>query len=219
MASGKGDRRRSGTIWVRDLGAPLPVLAPMVDAALCRVLPPDLPRLAEAMGDNTQQAVLARFERGCQCYAAWVDREPGAYAWVSFQTEYVGELNVQIQLLPDEAYIWDCFTLPRFRQQGLYSSLLNHTLRQLQDAGVRRVWIGADLDNVPSQRGIARAGFQVVADTVIARALAMRFVWVQGRPGVPEELVAEARRVFLDDRDSVWQRVALSSRNVGLQFP
>jgi hypothetical protein len=135
---------------------------------------------------------------------------------VSFHHEYVGELNLRVQLRPDEAYVWDCFTLSLFRQQGLYSSLLSYILLQLGDAGVRRVWIGADLDNIPSQRGIARAGFDIVADTVIARTLAMRLVWVQGRPGVSETLVAEARRVFLNDRDSVWQRVPLSSRNVGV---
>jgi len=32
----------------------------------------------------------------------------------------------------------------------------------------------------------------------------MRLVWAQGAPGVPEELVAEARRVFLGDRERVW---------------
>jgi hypothetical protein len=29
-------------------------------------------------------------------------------------------------------------------------------------------------------------------------------VWVKGLPGVPESLVAEARRVFLNERDQVW---------------
>ncbi len=219
MASGKGDSRRAGTIWLRDLDEPLPVLRPLLDAAFCRVPPQDIARLAQAMGQNNEQDLLSRFERGCQCYAAWVNGKLGAYGWVSFHTEYVGELNLQVQLLSDEAYVWDCFTLPTFRQQGLYSSLLSYILRQLRDVGMHRAWIGADADNIPSQRGIARAGFEIVADTVIARALAMRLVWVQGRPGVPEGLVVEARRVFLNDRDSVWQRMALGSRNVDVQIP
>jgi hypothetical protein len=32
----------------------------------------------------------------------------------------------------------------------------------------------------------------------------LRSVWVQARPDVPDDLVAEARRVFLDNRDKVW---------------
>lgn len=69
---------------------------------------------------------------------------------------------------------------------------------------------GADLDNTASQRGIARAGFHYIADLVIERVLALRLAWVQGRPNVPDHLVTEARRAFLDNRDKVWLK-ALSS--------
>jgi hypothetical protein len=34
--------------------------------------------------------------------------------------------------------------------------------------------------------------------------LAMRLVWVEGIPGMPEHVVAEARRVFLGNRDKIW---------------
>jgi hypothetical protein len=44
-----------------------------------------------------------------------------------------------------------------------------------------------------------------VADLIIARVLAMRQVWVQGLPGVPEPIVAEARRAFLNDREKIWR--------------
>jgi hypothetical protein len=45
-----------------------------------------------------------------------------------------------------------------------------------------------------------------VADLAVSRVLAMRLVWVQGRPDVPEAVIADARRAFLDDRDKVWLR-------------
>jgi hypothetical protein len=58
------------------------------------------------------------------------------------------------------------------------------------------------------KQGIARAGFQNVADLVVARVRAMRQVWVQGQPGVPDAVVAEARRAFLNDREAVWRSAA-----------
>jgi hypothetical protein len=119
-------------------------------------------------------------------------------------------LNLRLRLLPDEAYIWDCATLPAFRRNHLYSVLLSHILRELKKERLSRVWIGADLDNVPSQLGIARAGFTYVADLVVERVLALRQVWVQGRPNVPENLVTEARRVFLNDREQVWRKAPVS---------
>jgi len=82
--------------------------------------------------------------------------------------------------------------------------LLVHILGELRSESLCRAWIGADLDNVASQRGIARAGFSPVADLVIARVLTLRSIWIQGRPDVPDSLVAEARRAFLNNRDKVW---------------
>jgi hypothetical protein len=83
-------------------------------------------------------------------------------------------------------------------------------IAELRAEGYCRAWIGADMDNEPSQRGIARAGFHHVADLVMARVLTLRQVWVQGQPGVPEHIVAEARRAFLNDRDKVWKTAASS---------
>ncbi len=71
-----------------------------------------------------------------------------------------------------------------------------------------RYSICLQFENVASQRGIARAGFQHVADLFIMRVLAVRQAWVLGLPGVPDTLVMEARRVFLDNRDMIWLAAA-----------
>lgn len=203
MASAKNDPRRAGAIWVADLDAARPMPAPLLATVFRRVGAESAGLLTAATGGLPSE-LLSRFEAGRQCYTAWVEGKLAGYGWVSFDEEYVGELNVRVRLLPGEVYIWDCFTAPAYRNHGIYSALLAHILGELQREGLRRAWIGADLDNVASQRGIARAGFLAVADMVVERVLAMRLVWVEGRTGVPEQLVADARRAFLDNRDSVW---------------
>ena len=84
-------------------------------------------------------------------------------------------------------------------------------LGELRNQQICRAWIGADLDNVPSQKGITRAGFHHIADLVIERVVAMRQVWVVGLSDVPESIVAEARRAFLNDRDKVWLNISSST--------
>ena len=202
----QNDPRHAGTIWAAYLHTERPRPEPLLPARFDRVGPDAVWALAAAMGPGSTTEVVRRFQSGVQCYGAWVGSELAAYGWVSFREEYVGEFKVWVRLVPGEAYIWDCFTLPAYRRQGLYSGLLVYMLGQLEKDNECRIWIGADLDNLPSQRGIARAGFRVVADIALARVLAVRLVWVQGRAGVPEAVVAEARRVFLDNRDSVWLR-------------
>ena len=205
MVSAENDPRRAGTIWAMDLDEAASVdCRPLVPAHFFRVQLESAPELVEAMGGDVLPEVLKRFETGRRCYAARVDGTLAAYGWVSFDEEFIGELNLRLRLLPGEAYIWNCVTLPAFRQKYLYTGLLAHIVGELRNEQFSRVWIGADLDNIPSQRGIARAGFTHVADLVVARVLTLRQVWVQGQPDVPDDLVAEARRAFLDNRDKVW---------------
>ena len=210
MVSSENDPRRHGTIWMLDLDQEPPTLAPRIQADFRPVTPDLAPALASSTG-LSPEGIIRRLESGRQCYAAWVDDQSVAYGWVSFQYEDIGELNLRIRLLLGEAYIWDCATLPAFREKGLYSALLGYILRQLHAQTLCRVWIGADYDNIASQKGMARAGFQHVADLVIQRVLAIRQVWAVGLPDVPESIVAEARRAFLDNRDKVWLHAAAST--------
>lgn len=226
MVSAESDPRRAGTIWVLNLDQPTPVVKPLINATFCRVSTESAHGLAAAMGSDSLSDILKRFESGRRCYAVYVDDNPArnsgdtqrnergkfvAYGWVSFNEEFIGELNLRIRLLSGEAYIWDCATLPEFRQKHLYSALLAYIVAELRTEKFRRVWIGADLDNTVSQRGIARAGFMHVADLIIARVLALRQIWVQGLPDIPEDLVTEARRAFLNNRDQVWLTVPSSA--------
>ena len=208
MVSAENDPRRAGVIWALNLDEPTPVISPRLPATFRPAGPESVSALAEAMGTDASTEILKRFETERRCYTAWVGDKLVAYGWVSFNEEYIGELNLRLTLLPGEAYIWDCATLPAFRRNYLYSALLVYILRELRSESLCRVWIGADFDNVASQRGIARAGFRHVADLVVARVLALSSVWVRGRPEVPDSLVAEARRVFLNDRDKVWLAAA-----------
>ena len=211
MVSADNDPRRHGTIWMRNLDEEMPAISPRLHADFRRVTLDLVPALASPNISLPLSEITKRLESGRQCYAAWMDGQVVAYGWVSFTEEDIGELNLRIKLLPGEAYIWDCMTLPAFREKLLYSTLLIYILGELRAQSLCRAWIGADLDNVPSQKGIARAGFHHVANLVIERVLAIRQVWVTGLPDMPESIVAEARRAFLNDRDKVWLNAVSST--------
>ena len=198
MDSAESDSRPVGTIWVFDLDRSIPTIKPAIDVTFSRVGPEFISQLREATGATSTTPILRRFEGGRRCYIAQVENKIAAYGWVSINEEFVGELNLRLRLLPGEAYIWDCATLPAFRRRLLYSALLTHILVDLSTEKLHRVWIGADFDNVVSQRGIARAGFQHVADLILASLPAPRPMWLQRGTDVPESLLEEARRAFLN---------------------
>ncbi len=203
-AFAENNTRKVGTIWTLGPDEPAAVVMPLIAATFRCVGTEYALSLADAMGGGAAREVMGRFESGRRCYAAWVENTLAAYGWVSYGEEFIGELGLYLRLLPWEAYIWDCFTVPAFRQKYLYSALLVYILGELRAGSINRVWIGANLDNVPSQLGIDRAGFRRVADLVVTRVEAQRYLWAQGYSRVPDSLIEEARRVFLDNRDKVW---------------
>jgi GNAT superfamily N-acetyltransferase len=200
-----------GTLWVLDLGEPLLVgPVPRVAVIYQRVGPEAAPLLAQAMSLDGPAEVLRRFAAGKHCYTGTVEGELATYGWVTFDEELIGELRLRVRLAPGEAYIWDCATLPEYRGLRLYPALLWHMINDLRAAGLQRIWIGADADNLPSQTGIVLCGFQPIVDIVLDRVLAIRMSWARGCSGAPEQLVEDARRKLLGGRHEAWL-AALSS--------
>jgi len=191
-----------GTFWTLDLDQPLPPgPVPRTPVVLMRAGPEVAQELARAMDLNSPALVLQRFDSGRHCYAGRIAGILVTYGWVTFDEEEIGELGLSIRLKAGEAYIWNCATLPAYRRQRLYSALLSHIIRELHLQGLHRLWIGADSDNLPSQSGMALAGFQPVGDVIISPGLTMRRVWLRGRPGVPEQLVMDLRHALFGERE------------------
>jgi ribosomal protein S18 acetylase RimI-like enzyme len=194
MQPSESDAKHQGTLWMVQLDAPLPdPPAPRVPATFVLAGP----EIAGEIAPDDPASVLQRFATGRRCYIACVEGRLAAYGWVSFDVEAIGELGSSIHLQKGEAYIWGCETLAAYRGQRLYPALLAYMLAALQADGMHRVWIGADADNLASQSGLTRVGFQPIADAMIESSPAGRRLWVRAHPGAPEEAVAAAKRALL----------------------
>jgi hypothetical protein len=186
-----------GTFWMLDLDQPLPVgPALSIPAVFMRADSEVGPELSQAMDLDDSSIVLQRFARGCHCYIARIAGRLAAYGWVTFDEECIGELSLNFRLKAGEAYIWDCATLPAYRGLRLYPALLAYMLRERQNQGQHRVWIGADSDNLASQSGMAFVGFQPIVDVFIPHDPSLSSSWLRGRPGVPEQLITEVRQAL-----------------------
>ena len=186
-----------GTFWILELDRPLPpAIVPRVPATFMRIGPEVARELAQAMGLDDPAIILQRFATGRHCYAARVDGKLAAYGWVTFDEEAIGELGLRFHLKAGEAYIWDCATLAAYHRQRLYSALLAYIVSELRTAGLCRVWIGADTDNLVSQQGMALAGFQPAVDFLVDSSPGISRPWLSGRPGIPEQLVMDVHHAL-----------------------
>lgn len=141
-------------------GDPTPLLPPITnfyagpsgDAAL-------LARLTQLDVESIQ----ARIGDAHVPYVAWLDDNPVAYGWAATQTAHVGELDLHIALPRRGRYLWDFKTLPAWRGRGIYPHLLQ-TILAAEATYADRFWIIAAPENRASAAGIAKAGFQTVAN-------------------------------------------------------
>ncbi|MBI1801779.1 MAG: GNAT family N-acetyltransferase, partial [Chloroflexi bacterium] len=149
------------------------------------------------MGDGALVGIAGRFADGKRCYVAQAEDEIAAYGWVSFREEQIGEIGLRVRLAAGEAYIWDCATPPAYRRRRLYAALLSHIVGELRAEGLGRLWIGADAANLPSQGGLALAGFVPVADLLITPRGSASTLRLRARPDVPPPLAADAQSLLL----------------------
>lgn len=196
-------------------GAPAPGAAaqgtssavPALPASFEETGPEAAAELARAMALGEASEVARRFANGRRCFVGRRDGVIVTYAWLSLQREAVGELEREYRLPPGEAYIWDCATLPAHRGGGLYGGLLCAVVATLAAEGQRRAWIGANLENEPSLRAFARAGFQPVVRVAYARLARLRCMRLWAQPGATGALVEGARAMLTEPYERAWRSV------------
>lgn len=199
---------QKGVLWALELSTTgegemvLPEsIAPRISATFVEAFEPDAESLAAAMSLSNPELIIRRFSLNRRCFVAKVEGTITAYGWVSTGAECVGEMEREIQLQPGEAYVWDCFTLPEYRRQRLYSALLSHINTTLAGEGYRRIWIGSNLENRPSLHGFANAGYQPVIHITYLRVRSLGCLWVSRKLDAPKHLVTIAQDAFSLETD------------------
>jgi GNAT superfamily N-acetyltransferase len=188
-----------GTLWVLETGNGLPPMCrARAEVEFSEVVAADIHDLAVAMNLPTSELIQQRLQGNRRCFSLRVAGQIATYGWVTHGVEWVGELERPFHFHKDEAYVWDCRTLPAWRGQRFYSALLSHIIYRLHQEGVPRLWIGASRQNQPSIRGFANAGFKPVVDLTYRRIFRLTVLWFREAPRVLPRLVSAAYRILLN---------------------
>jgi len=191
-----------GTLWALETGNGLPPLCPArVEVTFAEVGDDDIGDLTAAMSLPTPEPIWQRLRGQRRCFCLKVDGQIATYGWVTRGVECVGELERKFHLHENEAYIWDCYTVPAWRGQRFYSALLSHIIYRLRDEDVPRIWIGASRQNRPSISGFANAGIQPVVDCTYGRFYRLSLLWIHQPFSTRHPLIPAAYRVLLNEHE------------------
>lgn len=161
------------------------------------------------MKPSDPELIRRRLQSDRRCFGLRVEGLIAAYGWVTQGNESVGELERQFNLRRDEAYIWDCRTVPDWRGRGFYSFLLSRLIHELLGVGVQQIWIGASRHNRPSIRGFVNAGFKPVVDLTYRRLLRLTMLWFRVTPAAEQHLVSAAYRIIVNDHERRFGPIAI----------
>ena len=143
------------TFWTEDTLIPIASLPGFTVAPAS-----DWDELAE-INHLSHAEVIDRLNDGHRPYVARMDGQPVAYGWLATNKVSIGELDINVELPPDDHYLWDFATLPDWQGRGLYPRLLQSILEQeIQNA--KRFWIIHAPENLPPGAGMSKAGFEFV---------------------------------------------------------
>lgn len=121
---------------------------------------------AEASQAAKQQFLLAamkRIEAGVHVYTHVQDGRLVHYGWLTPRESksFITEVGCGYEFPPNTSVMWDFYTLPACRGQGLYSRSLRRILGDAAAiAGTEFVYIAVPANNWPSRRAIEKAGFK-----------------------------------------------------------
>jgi GNAT superfamily N-acetyltransferase len=103
------------------------------------------------------EEIRNRFDHNNICHGFYFEEDLATIGWSS--NDYL-ELDHGVTFsCPTEVGLFDFTTLPDFRSRGLYTNALRYLVRDIHARGTRGVYIAVDPNNLPSVKGIQRAGF------------------------------------------------------------
>lgn len=150
---------QAGLLWAWWKGDPLPELAPLPSLRITAT--ENIHMLATLMG-IVDDEVATVIREGHSGYIAYMSNIPAAYGWSATNRANFGEGRVNFRVPANQRYLYNFVTLPKWRGLGIYPRLLQSILAT-ESRDNERFWIVHQLANTASQRGIARAGFQLAS--------------------------------------------------------
>ena len=120
-------------------------------------------RQIEEMEEWLKGRLLGIMSHG-MCVAAFEGDTVVGFNLVAFGHVHISLLNLDRRIRPQTAWSEQITVLKTYRKQGLASALRYHVFAELKKRGIRRLYGGTLVTNIPSQRSAAKVGFRFIVD-------------------------------------------------------
>jgi len=131
-------------------------------------------KLQTTRGPELVRELDKLFASGCELWLGWIEGEIAGICW---SRGHKNRTDYFVPLGESDATILSCFVFPQYRGRGIYPTMLETIVRTLMDNDqVSNVYIDSKSWNVPSIRGIEKAGFDFIGRAI--RMVLWGRVWI-----------------------------------------
>ena len=119
----------------------------------------DAASYARDIGTDSATTFRARLSDDVRCYIVEEDGRLVHASWVTTSAAWTRELKKYLRPPPSDAYVYESFTRPETRGQGIYPFALTSLCATVVPDGIRRLWVAVEASNKPSLAAVAKAAF------------------------------------------------------------
>jgi RimJ/RimL family protein N-acetyltransferase len=105
-----------------------------------------------------------RFGWGDRCFAVIDKNKFISYFWAQFGLRDIRELHLKFELSSSWAWMYNAITVKTARGRGLYPNIIRYMAKALSQSGIEECFIDVDPKNIPSIRGLEKAGCRKVVE-------------------------------------------------------
>jgi len=156
LASARVYRRL--VLLARPLTAPVPEMAAPSPIRIAVLAPEETDAYLAFRPDQSRAEIRGRLERGCLCFAAWHGGQIVHAAWGATQRAPIDYLAREMELAPDEVFVFDAFTAPASRGRSLSPLRALAMGRFYRERGYRRLLTSVHPENRVGFRPLEKVG-------------------------------------------------------------
>jgi GNAT superfamily N-acetyltransferase len=158
-------------LYVRPTSGRAPSRSVPPELVLRWAMAEDGPRYARDIGTDSARTFRDRLSESTRCFLAERDDLIVHASWVTTAAAWTRELRRYFGPPAGDAYVYESFTRPEVRGQGVYPLALDGIVERLAPEGVARAWVGVEADNPSSARAVTKAGFKPGCEIPFGRRL------------------------------------------------
>ena len=168
-------------LLARPLGPSGLELATPAGVRIAALTPEDVGAYLAFRPEQRSAEIRGRLSRGHRCFAAWQEHQIVHAAWGATERAPIDYLSQEIELSPDEVFVFDAFTAPAFRGRNLSPLRAVIMGRHYHEQGYRRVLTAVHPENRVGFRPLEKVGTRPVGLIGYAGIGPFRWHFCRGR--------------------------------------